>query len=118
MTVPLRRNHCTGFNFLHNFRVEQGRGIAEAIGFTGSHLAQDTTHDLSGTGFGQTGNDLNLIGLGNGANFLDDNIQHFFSEGLFIGNRLGSDDIGIDTLPFNIVPDNRRRRILLPSGAN
>ena len=56
-------------DFLNHPRIQQGGDVAEIGGLAFRHLAQDSPHDLSRTGFRKAGNKLDLIRLGYGTNY-------------------------------------------------
>src|SRR5712672_2339044 len=83
--------------------IGERRGVAEAARFVLRDLAQDTAHDLAGSGFGQARRELDQIGRGDRADVLAHPRHQFLAQrfgGLLAGHQR---HVSVDALALDVV---------------
>ncbi len=96
-------NRCP--DLVDHTRVEQGGGVAQVGCFSFGNFAQNSAHNFTGARLGQTRHKLDFVGLGNSANYAAYGCQNiaFGQVGVVVVGHLVGNDVGIDTLPLNIM---------------
>ena len=70
----------SALDLFHDIRVEKGGDIAEIFSIPGRDLSQDSTHDLSGSGLGQTAYELDFVQFRNSPHGGGDQIIDLFAQ--------------------------------------
>ena len=97
------RLYLSIFYFIHYSRFKQRGSITQVIQLSLCYLAQDAAHNFTASCFWQAFYKLNFIRFGNGANNAANSGRYMLPGKRFIRAGTLVNNIGINTLPFNIV---------------